>query len=105
MDKMFDKYNRYTTRGIEREISIELQLYLWNCIDKLKEQGKELDYLQVFELTKERFDDIYFQRIEHRQEVPEYRSEYNVFPTEMVNAKIFVIDDDTHSTMLLAEEY
>ena len=102
---MFDKYNRYTTRGIEREISIEMQLYLWNYIDMLKEQGQELDYLQVFELTKESFDDIFFQKIEHRQEVPEYRREYNVFPTQMVNAKIFVIDDDTHSTMLLAEEY
>lgn len=102
---MFDKYNRYTTRGIEREIPIELQLYLWNCIDKLKEQGQELDYLQVFELTKERVNDIFFQRIQHRQEVPEYRSEYNVFPAEMVNAKIFIIHDDTHSTMLLAQEY
>lgn len=104
MGKMFNN-QRYMTKGIQLEIPIELQLFLWNCIDTLKEQGQELDYLQVFELTKERVDDVFFQNIEHRQEVPEYSKTYRVSPKEMVNVKIFVIDDGTNSVMLLASEY
>lgn len=46
------------------------------------------------------------QRIVHSQEVPEYKREY-LFNTDapVFIGKIFVIDDETHSTMLLAEEY
>ncbi len=102
---MFNKNNRYVTKGIQLEIPLELQLFLWNCIDTLKDQGQELDYLQVFEIITERADDILFRKIEHRQEVPEYSITYKVLPTEIVNAKIFVIDDGKYSTMLLAEEY
>lgn len=101
---MFDN-NRYITKGVQQEIPLELQLFMWNCIDTLKEQGQELDYLQVFELTKERADDVFFQEIEHRQEVPEYKKTYNIFPQEIVDAKVFVIDDGSHSTMMLAEDY
>lgn len=101
---MFDN-DRYMTKGIQQKIPLELQLYLWNCIDALKEQGKELDYLQVFELTRERADDIIFQKIEHRQEVPKYSMTYRVFSKEMLNAKVFIIDDGEHSTMMMAEEY
>jgi Staphylococcal protein of unknown function (DUF960). len=104
MDKIFDN-DRYMTKGIQQEIPLELQLFLWNCIDTLKEQGQELDYLQVFELTRERVDDVFFQKVEHRQEVPEYSKTYRVFPKEMVDVKIFVIDDGTNSVMLLASEY
>jgi hypothetical protein len=102
---MFDKNNRYMTKGIQHEIPLALQLFLWNCIDTLKEQGQELDYLQVFEIITERADDILFQKIEHRQEVPVYSMTYRILPTEIVNAKIFVIDDGKYSTMLLAKEY
>lgn len=101
---MFDN-NRYITKGVQQEIPLELQLFMWNCIDTLKEQGQELDYLQVFELTKERADDIFFQKIEHRQEVPKYSMTYRLFPKDMVETKIFVIDDGSHSTMMLAEDY
>ena len=103
MDKMFDKSNRYMTKGIQNDIPVELQMFMWNCIDTLKEKGQELDYLQVFELTSEKTDDIFFEKINYRQEVPEYSITYRIFFTEMVNAKVFVIDDETYSTMLLAE--
>jgi hypothetical protein len=105
MGKMFGEGTRYMTKGIQQDISLELQLLMWNCIDTLKSEGKELDYLQVFELTKEKEGDISFQKIEHRQEVPEYNMTFRVFPKEMVNAKVFVIDDGQYSTMMLAEEY
>ncbi|MGH4049995.1 MAG: DUF960 domain-containing protein [Clostridium sp.] len=102
---MFDKNNRYITKRIQQEIPLELQLFMWDCIDTLKEQANNMDYLQVFEITNERVDEVFFQRIEHRQEVPEYSMTHRVFATEMANYKVFIIDDETHSTMLLAEEY
>ena len=60
------------------------------------------DYLQVFELSEEKGE----QKIEHSQEVPEYKWEhlFNV-GTFIFSGKVFVIDDETHSTMLLASEY
>jgi hypothetical protein len=78
---------------------------MWSCIETLKEQGKELDYLQVFELTSKGGEGITLQNIEHRQEVPEYKKTYVVPCGEAITAKIFVIDDGAYSTMLLAEEY
>lgn len=101
---MFDNA-KYITKDVQNSIPLELQLFMWNCINALKEKNQELDYLQVFKLTKQRADDIFFQKIEHKQEIPEYRKTYTVFPSEIVDAKIFVIDDGKSSTMLLAEEY
>ena len=45
------------------------------------------------------------QHIVHEQEQPPYHYELDVPCGDAVNAKVFVIDDLTHSTMLLAEEY
>ena len=59
------------------------------------------DYLQVFSLSC----DYGRQRIKHMQEMPEYAREYIIDVETPVKAKVFVIDDETHSTMLLAEEY
>jgi hypothetical protein len=102
---MFESNSRYITSGVQQEIPLELQLFMWSCIDKLKEQEKELDYLQVFELRSAGGEEISLQSIEHRQEMPEYKKIYLVPCGESITAKIFVIDDGTHSTMLLAEEY
>ena len=38
---------RYLTAGVNAEIPLELQLFLWSCIDQLP---SERDYLQVFQL-------------------------------------------------------
>ena len=59
------------------------------------------DYLQVFSLSS----DNGRQRIIHSQEIPEYQKEYVLNVGSPVTEKIFVIDDQTHSTMLLAKEY
>jgi len=59
------------------------------------------DYLQVFNLVASGTN----QQVTHSQEEPAYERIFT-FPTdEPITAKIFVIDDETHSTMLLAEEY
>ncbi len=91
--------SHYVTRGIDAEIPLALQLVLWKMIDEMEVAQK--DYLQVFTLSTENGE----QKIIHEQEQPDYRKEY-VFSTDrLVNAKIFVIDDGDHSTMLMAEEY
>ena len=59
------------------------------------------DYLQVFSLSANRGR----QRIKHTQEGPEYSREYVFNIGKPITDKIFVIDDKTHSTMLLANEY
>ena len=92
--------DKYLTAGVDREIPIELQVFIWNCITNL---SVEKDYLQVFELSS---TETGLQKIIHRQEQPDYEKEYLIdMPFEAVETKIFVIDDGDHSTMLLVEEY
>lgn len=89
---------RYITRGVQSEIPIELQLFMWSCIDKMPEPK---DYFQVFKL--ENFNGI--QKITHFSEQPAYHMEY-LIPTEKpITSKVYIIDSYTYSTMLLASEY
>lgn len=90
--------NRYLTKGVQMEIPLELQLFMWECIDNLPEPK---DYLQVFKL--EAFGEM--QRITHTSENPEYKMEYLIPSDTPITDKVYVIDDGDHSTMLLAEEY
>ena len=89
---------RFLTKGVQAEIPIELQLFLWNCIDQLPE---ERDYFQVFKLDVSNGK----QHIHHFSEQSEYSKEYQISTEKPITAKIYVIDDTDHSTMLLAEEY
>jgi len=95
---------RYITSGIAHEIPDEIQLALWIMIDNLRRSTNiKLDYLHVFWL----FNQDGKQKIIHSQEQPEYRNEvliaFHCQPVE--KAKIFVIDNGKHSTMMLANEY
>lgn len=92
---------RYITKGINDTVPVALQLLIWNLIDNMNISHK--DYLQVFELS----EDDGKQKIIHKQEQPAYEKAYslNSANTSFLYAKIFVIDDHTHSTMLLASEY
>ena len=90
---------RYLTRGVQNEIPFDLQMFMWYLINNLNEPK---DYLQVFRLS---VSDKGTQRIVHEQEEPEYRREYDIQVDNPINAKVYVIDDGDHSTMLLAEEY
>lgn len=89
---------RYFTRGIEAEIPLELQIFLWECIDRLPEPR---DYFQIFKLHPVKI----MQGITHSSEQPEYKMEYLIPLDKPITAKIYVIDSDDYSTMLLAEEY
>ena len=95
---------RYITCRISRVIPNEIQSALWSMIDNLRASTDiEVDYLQVFRLSIQNGK----QKIIHRQEEPVYYNETFVAfiwnPVE--DAKIFIIDDGVHSTMMLAEEY
>ena len=95
---MFDN-QRYLTRGVNETIPFELQAFMWNCIDHLPES--ERDYFQVFELN----DIGSMQHIVHFSEQPEYKRNYFIPTLKAVTAKVYVIDSEEYSTMLLAEEY
>ena len=89
---------RYLSRGVNDTIPIELQLFMWGCIDKLSE---ERDYLQIFDLEQVGT----LQSITHKSEQPEHHKVY-LFPSDSsITEKIYVIDDGDHSTMILASEY
>ena len=59
------------------------------------------DYLQIFRLSRTATG----QRIEHEQEQPPYQKVLDVPCEDAVSAKVYIIDDGTHVTMLLADEY
>ena len=63
------KNKRYITKGVSNNISLLLQLFMWECIDSLTVPK---DYLQVFKLSVAEGK----QKIEHSQEDSEYKREY-----------------------------
>ena len=95
---MFEN-QKFLTRGVMAEIPLWLTNLMWHMVVTMVVEDQ--DYLQVFTLTKTPNG----QHIVHEQEQQQYRYELDVPCDDAVNAKVFVIDDLTHSTMLLAEEY
>jgi len=99
------KIERYMTRGIQADIPMEIQLFLWNLQTEIRKNSKEIDYLQVYDLEIENGN----QKVRHSSEEPEYEKEYVIQVEEPVTAKIFIVEDDFSTylveTMLLAEEY
>ncbi|MCM1508350.1 MAG: DUF960 domain-containing protein [Ruminococcus flavefaciens] len=94
---MFDN-QRYITRGVQAEIPSVLQLFMWECVDGMPEPK---DYFQVFKFE----DSGGLQKIIHFSEQPKYYREYMIPTDKPITAKVYVIDSDEYSTMLLASEY
>lgn len=128
---MFDKA-KYVTSGVDLVVPPLLQYFMWNAIETMKVPDK--DYLQIFKLSSNStlenpagrenvssnpasdgsaiIESIgtqsgqSIQHIIHSQEQPTYSMTYSLVGiSEPIDTKIYVIDDNTHSTMLLAEEY
>ena len=95
---MFEN-QKFITRGVLCNIPAELADLMWHMV--LTMEVEEKDYLQVFTLTKTPTG----QHIVHEQEQPPYHYELDVECPNAVDAKVFMIDDRTYSTMLLADEY
>jgi len=101
------KFNgaRYMTNGINSQLSLELQLILWGMIAENIKKGLKMDYLQVFDLKLIHIDGVRMQEITHRQEQPKRQNTFAFESDKPINAKIFVIDDIDHVTMLFNHEY
>ena len=97
---MFERSKgRYLTRGIDAEIPIDIQIFMWEAVDNMPEPK---DWLQVFHLSVENG----LQVIKHTSEQPKFDMTYILTAlTKAVTAKVYIIDDGDHCTMLLAEEY
>jgi len=95
------------TNGVLNAIPVEIQMIIWAMIEDLKTRIDTIDYLQIFELKPHCKDNSQPQQhIQHSQEKPPYKTEITIdFGNAPVKEKIYVIDDHTHSTMLLASEY
>lgn len=89
---------KYITRGVSENISIELQIILWNMVLSMPIKK---DYLQIFELST----DENILTIKHSQEIHTYEKIYKFIVSKPINEKIYIIDDIEYSTMLLASEY
>ena len=98
---MFEKSkDRYLTIGVDKEIPIDIQIFMWKAVDNMPEPK---DYLQVFNLTVQNG----LQIIRHTAEKPKYEMTYILTSllTKAVTANVYIIDDGDHCTMLLAEDY
>ena len=90
---------RVITKGVDEKINPLLQCFMWQCIENMPPPK---DYLQVFVFKEENGK----QKVIHSQEEPKYIREYLFLSdTSFFVGKVFVISDEKHSTMLLAEEY
>ena len=96
------KNERYLTIGIANTLPPWLVFLLWDAIDNMK---TPVNYLQVFSVSSEDDGGVSRITVVHSQENPEYTQTYTIMAKDKVDAKVFVIDDGDHSTMMLAEEY
>ena len=87
----------YISRGVGLSIPLELQLFIWRCIENLPELH---DDVQIFELKQKGK----LQRITHRTVEPDYRRNYFLSLEEPITQKIYVVEQKGFSTMLLASE-
>lgn len=97
---------KYISRGIDTTLNLDMQVLLWGLIDDLnKRNDLPIDYLQIFELSSQRIDDILIQKITHRKEIPFCQREYYIITEEAIDEKVYVIDSEEYVTMILASEY
>jgi hypothetical protein len=98
---------RYVTRGINNEITPELQLVLWVMLDEHIRNGLKMDYLQVFNLNTETMGNRKIQVITQSQEQPERTKSGRLPGIDMPlnNVTVWIIDSGEYVTMLLPSEY
>ncbi|HAR4729093.1 TPA: DUF960 domain-containing protein [Staphylococcus aureus] len=102
------KINRYITKGISKQLSLDLQILLWNMV-KDRDNQLNTDYLHIFKLQ----EDENILSITHEQEQPAYKLEYHytnyIKNQNALPKKVYVIREDDvyvfYYVMLLPEEY
>ena len=86
------KINRYITRGISEQLSLDLQILLWNMVKEQDNQA-HTDYLHILDYKMK----IIIYSITHEQEQPAYKLEYhytNYVKIKMQYLKVYVIRED-----------
>ena len=48
---MFNIENKFMTIGVKENISLDIQLFMWNEIEKRINSKEQVDYLQVFNIS------------------------------------------------------
>lgn len=89
---------RYITRGVQEEISIELMELIWQSIDEI---SAKKDYLQVARLKKGKQG----VRIVLSQEIPKYKATIETNVTYEREYKLFIVEENGYQVAMLAEEY
>ncbi len=106
MGYFLSKDKRYVTRGVNEKIPFEIQLLIWKSIDDRVEEKHEVDYLQVFRFSIDKSGNL---KVEHTQEMPQDKQVYQIEAKEeyfvLDSITVFVIDDISHQTALLSNEY
>ena len=93
--------HRYVTQGVNRQLSLDLQLMLWSMID---ETAYPRDELQVFQLKTLEETGIL---IRHTQEEPAYEKHviFKIPSPWALDDRIFVVDNGEYTVMMLSSEY
>lgn len=103
------KIERYMTKGIQENLPIEIQLFLWELQSNLRQKEKEIDYLQVYKLSAISNQCNILQVIHHEAEEPKHEANYYLIVNQCIEAKIYIITDDYEEylveTMIFASEY
>ena len=92
----------YKTNGVDERLPLVLQMYLWQLMFEVDENR---DYLQIFEIKEDVIEGALVQVIIHSQEEPEMTKSHYYGTDEPIVARVYIIDDTTHFTMLLSSEY
>ncbi|SFL69192.1 DUF960 family protein [Pelosinus propionicus] len=100
---MFEQ--KYATRLVASSVGVDIQVILWELIAQWEKDDIELDTLQVFELSIEYAGGEVFQKVVHRQEVPQ-REETFYYKTIRcpMDTVIWVLGSDEGAEMLFPNE-
>lgn len=103
-DKIFWPCPRLLAIGITENVQKDIVDFLWMKIDEVVAKN-QADYLQIFEFFIKGNKLL----IEHRQEIPKFRKKYVIDNVKEIykyrNLKIYTIDYNYYSVMMLAEEH
>lgn len=102
---MFDN-KRFVTRGIDSEVSLSIQILIWQMIDNLKRKKNKIDYLQKFKVT---YSDKFI-KIEQSSTEPKYENTFEFHTVSVGMAvteqtyTVWVIDDSENTVMMFPDE-
>ncbi len=98
-----------STREIKNKVDPITEYLMWSMIEEAGKSGVELDWMQIFKLrtVRTRSKDRLLLKITHIQEEPAYENRFSlsIEPDEALNGTVWVMDDQTHATMMWDYEY